>query len=177
MRRFHGFANEADREWRFMDGSLVKAHQHSAGASSPSDEAIGNSRGGRTSKIHMAVDAFGLPIVFKLSGAQVNGCTVAPEWIDELPPGGAVIADKGYDSEALRTQIRERQSVLVIPRRDNSTIGNEDRDCCLYKYRHLVENVFARLKQFRSIATRYDKLERNYLGMLALACSFLCLPM
>ena len=52
-----------------------------------------------------------------------------------------------------------------------------DMDWCLYKYRHLIENLFARLKHFRSIATRYDKLKRNYASMLTLACGYLWLPM
>ena len=88
-----------------------------------------------------------------------------------------MIADKGYDSEELRDQIRAKSSVPVIPRKSNSTIGNDDIDWCLYKYRHLVENIFARLKHFRAIATRYDKLKRNYLSMLAIACSYIWLPM
>lgn len=66
------------------------------------------------------------------------------------------IADKDYDSEALRQLIRDQSSIPVIPRKNNSIIGNADMDWGLYKYRHLVENVFARLKHFRSIATRYD---------------------
>ena len=65
----------------------------------------------------------------------------------------------------------------VILRKSNSKTGNDAMDWGLYKYRHLVENVFARLKHFRSIATRYDKLKRNYALMLALACGYLWLPM
>jgi transposase len=87
------------------------------------------------------------------------------------------VADKGYDSEPLRMQIREKGSVPVILRKQNSTVGNEDIDGCLYKYRHLVENVFARLKHFRAVATRYDKLKRNFESVIALACVFLWLPM
>jgi hypothetical protein len=56
-------------------------------------------------------------------------------------------------------------------------ISCDDIDWCLYKYRHLIENVFARLKHFRAIATRYDKLKRNFEGSMALACAFLWLPM
>lgn len=63
------------------------------------------------------------------------------------------------------------------PRKSNSTIGNKDIDWDLYQYRHLIENVFARLKHFRAIATRYDKLKRNYKSMLALACGYLWLPL
>ncbi len=88
-----------------------------------------------------------------------------------------MIADKGYDNEALRDLIKQQKSIPVIPRKSNSTIGNDDMDWGLYKLRHLVENIFARLKHFRAIATRYDKLKRNYASMLALACGFLWLPM
>ncbi len=177
MNIFHVLVEEPDQEWAFIDGSIVKAHQHSAGARGHENQAIGNSRGGKTTKTHMIVDGFGLPVLFDITAGQVNDSTAAPELIDALPKSEYVVADKGYDSEALRHQIRQKKSVPVIPRRSNSKIGNEDIDWCLYKYRHLVENVFAQLKHFRSIATRYDKLKRNYRSMLALACSFLWLSM
>ncbi len=106
MQIFNDLIQQPDLEWEFIDGSIVKAHQHSAGLPNKEEQAIGKSVAGNTTKIHMAVDA-----------------------------------------------------------------------CGLYKYRHLVENIFARLKQFRSIATRYDKLKRNYASMLAMACSYIWLPM
>jgi transposase len=94
-----------------------------------------------------------------------------------LPNSDYIIANRGYDSEALREQIRDKNAIPVIPRKKNSKVGNADIDWCLYKYRHLVENVFARLKQYRAIATRYDKLKRNYESTLTLACSMIWLPM
>lgn len=94
-----------------------------------------------------------------------------------IPKSDYIIADRSYDSEELRTQIRDQDAIPVIQRKKNSNIGNEDIDWSLYKYRHLVENVFARLKHFRAIATRYDKLKRNYEGSMALACAVLWLPM
>lgn len=87
------------------------------------------------------------------------------------------LIDRGYDNEALREQIRDKNAIPVIPRKKSSKVGNDDIDWCLYKYRHLVENVFARIKQYRGIATRYDKLKRNYEGTLALACCMIWLPM
>ena len=174
---FKSFVQDPDLEWEFVDASIIRAHQHSTGAASKENQAIGKSRGGNTTKIHMAVDAYGLPIEFDLSGGEVHDCKIAPEFIAKLPASDYVIADKGYDSEELRELIREKSSVPVIPRKSNSTIGNSDMDWGLYKYRHLVENVFARLKHFRSIATRYDKLKRNYASMLAMACSYIWLPM
>ena len=174
---FKALIQNPDLEWEFIDGSIVKAHQHSAGAAGKNEQAIGKSVAGNTTKIHMAVDACGLPIEFELTGGEVHDCKVAPEFIEKLPISEYIIADKGYDSEELRQLIRDRLSIPVIPRKSNSTTGNNDIDWTLYKYRHLVENVFARLKHFRSIATRYDKLKRNYASMLALACGYLWLPM
>lgn len=176
-RIFKALVQEPDLEWEFIDGSIIKAHQHSAGAASKENQAIGKSKGGNTTKIHMAVDACGFPIDFELTGGEVHDCKVAPEFIEKLPVSDYVIADKGYDSEELRELIRKKTSIPLIPRKSNSTIGNDDMDWGLYKYRHLVENVFARLKHFRAIATRYDKLKRNYSSMLAMACGYLWLPM
>ena len=174
---FKSLVNEPDLEWEFVDASIVKAHQHSAGAASDENQAIGKSVAGNTTKIHMAVDAYGLPIQFEITGGEVHDCKFAPEFIAGLPSAEYTIADKGYDSEDLRELIRKKSSIPMIPRKSNSIKGNNDMDWGLYKYRHLVENVFARLKHFRSIATRYDKLARNYSSMLALACGYLWLPM
>ncbi|MGL4713367.1 MAG: IS5 family transposase, partial [Shewanella sp.] len=137
----------------------------------------GLSRGGNTSKIHLGVDSYGLPIAFIVTGGEVHDSKAANGLIERLPQSDFIIADKGYDSEAIRDKVRECGSVPVIPRRENSTLGNADIDWCLYKYRHLVENAFARLKHFRAIATRYDKLKIHFESMLALACSVIWLPM
>ena len=174
---FKSLIDEPDLEWEFIDGSIVKAHQHSAGAASDEDQGIGKSVAGNSTKIHMAVDACGFPIAFEITGGEVHDCKVAPEFILKLPTADYTIADRGYDSEELREIIRKKSSIPIIPRKRNSTIGNTDIDWGLYKYRHLVENVFARLKHFRSIATRYDKLKRNFVSMVALACGYLWLPM
>ncbi len=177
---FKLLARDPDLEWEFIDGSIVKAHQHSSGAAKLSDEddhGVGKSVAGSTSKIHLAVDSSGNPIDFEITGGEVHDAKVAPELIAKLPPSEYLIADKGYDSEELRKLVREKDGVPIIPRKRNSKTGNEDIDWALYKYRHLVENTFARLKHFRSIATRYDKLKRNFVGMLALACAFLWLPL
>lgn len=177
MKIFKSLVDDPDLEWEFIDGSIVKAHQHSTGAASDSDEAIGKSVAGNTTKIHMAVDAHGLPIDFEITGGEVHDVKIAPEFFSKLPNAAYMIADKGYDSEELRDLIRLKSSIPVIPRKSNSKTGNDGMDWGLYKYRHLVENIFARLKHFRAIATRYDKLKRNYASMVALACRYLWLPM
>lgn len=174
---FKALVQEPDLEWEFIDGSIVKAHQHSAGAASEENQAIGKSRGGNTTKIHMAVDAYGLPIDFEITGGEVHDCKIAPESIEKLPTAEFTVADKGYDSEEVREAIRKKSSIPVIPRKSNSKIGNSDMDWCLYKYRHLVENLFARIKHFRGLATRFDKLKRNYVSVVAMVCALLWLPM
>ena len=143
---FRGLVVEPDLEWAFIDGSIVKAHQHSSGAAHEQETAIGKSVAGNTTKIHMAVDACGLPIHFSVTGGEVHDCKEAPELVAKLPLADYMIADKGYDSEPLRIQIREKGSVPIIPRKQNSKLRNDEIDWCLYKYCHLVENVFANMR-------------------------------
>jgi transposase len=78
---FKALAVDPDWEWRLMDGSYVKAHPHSAGAASQESQAIGKSRAGNTTKIHLAVDNYGLPVEFEITGGEVNDCSAAPDLI------------------------------------------------------------------------------------------------
>ena len=128
MQIFKTLFQEPDLEWEFIDGSIVKAHQHSAGAPSKKEQAIGKSVAGNTTKIHMAVNAQGLPIDFEITGGEVHDCKVAAEFIEKLPAAEHTIADKGYDSEEVRYIIRKKSSIPVIPRKSNSKIGNADMD-------------------------------------------------
>jgi transposase len=129
-----------DFEWKFIDSGIVRTHQHATGASTNERESIAKSCGGNTTKIHLVVDSYGLPINFLLTGGEV------------------------HDSKLIRELVKKNGGKPVIPRKTNSKICNADIDWCLYKYRHLVENAFARLKHYRAISTRYDKLARNYAG-------------
>jgi transposase len=119
----------------------------------------------------MACDAHGNPIDFEITGGEVHDARAAPEVIRKVGGGEHFIADKGYDSEEIRQQARDRGMNPVIPRRSNSKKPNPEFDKHLYKMRHLVENLFARLKHYRSIATRFEKLARNYKSLVYLACS------
>lgn len=177
LKIFEAIVQEPDMEWLFIDGCYVRAHQHSAGAATSGDEAIAKSRGGNTTKIHLSVDVCGYPVAFEITGGNVNDSTTTPQLLAQTPEAETVIVDKGYDSEALREQIVEQGGKPVIPRKKNSRKGNTDLDRHLYKLRHLVESAFARLKHFRDIATRYDKLERNFTSVVALVCIFIWLPM
>ena len=176
---FQLIASDSDNEWTFIDGSIVKAHQHSSGAQKKAVSAIGKSVAGKTSKIHLAVDSMGLPIHFEITGGQVHDSVVATTLVKYTinEDSDYYVADRGYDSQELRDSISKQGSKSAIPRKKNSKTGNDDIDWCLYRYRHLVENAFARLKHFRSIATRYEKLKATYSGMVSLGCILMWLPM
>ncbi|WP_228135338.1 IS5 family transposase [Acinetobacter indicus] len=162
-----------DQEWVFIDGSYIRVHQHASGARNGFERAIGQSRGGRTTKIHLATDASGLPIDFKITGGGVHDSQVAKQLIDTVGEATYLIADKGYDAEHIRIYAQNKDMIPIIPMRSNSKRSNKEFDKYLYKLRHLVENVFARLKHFRAIATRFDKLARNYQSMIYIACMFI----
>ncbi len=154
---FNRLSEFSDFDWVFLDGSIVRAHQHSTGAATKSSEQIGKSRGGNSTKIHLAVDSGGLPICFDLSEGQRHDIVHANSLVAQLPEVNTVIADKGYDSESFRTFIEEQGGTSVIAKRNYGQDLNKDSmDWCLYKHRHLVENAFARIKHFRAISTRYD---------------------
>jgi transposase len=174
---FRVLTRYADTDWLFIDGSIVRAHQHSTGAATADDESIGKSRGGNSTKIHLAVDSGGLPVYYELSCGNTHDIVHGESLVANSPASKIVVADKGYSSEKLRVYIRENDATPVIPRKVNSLVGNDDIDWCMYKYRHLVENAFGRIKQYRGIATRYEKLERNYHSMVALAFAMMWLPM
>src|SRR6218665_161395 len=134
-------------------------------------QAIGRSRGGWTSKIHVVVDARGSPVRWLLTGGEVADITQAKSLLEGLK-ADAVLADKGYDADALIDSIQVAGATAVIPPRRNRVV-QRSYDRHLYKERNLVERFFNRIKQFRRIATRYEKLARNYLSFLNLVCTYI----
>ena len=155
---------------------IVRAHQHSADAATLSNESIGKSRGGNSTKIHLAVDSGGLPIYFELSEGQKHDITQTPSLIEHLKQVETVIPDKGYYSDVFREFITNKGGKSAIPKRSYKNTTQQKVDWCLYRYRHLVENAFGRIKQYRAISTRYDKLERNYASMVSQAFTLMWLP-
>ena len=174
---FFELRGEIDAEWIFADGSYIRAHQHASGARHGEERSIGRSCGGLTTKIHMCADAHGNPIDFEVTGGQVHDSQVAPLLIEHAGKAENFIADKGYDSEAIRNKALQAGMNPIIHRRTNTIRPNPTFDSHLYKARHLVENLFARLKHFRSIATRFEKLARNFKSILYLACTFIWLKL
>ena len=149
MAIFKALVIDPDLECEFIDGSVVKAHQYSTGAISNDEQAIGKSVARNTAKIHMALESNRMPTEFEITGGQVQDYKVAPELLDRSRHSDYKIADKGYNSEALRQQTREQGSIPIIPRKSNSTMGNSNMDWDLYKCRHLIENIFILLKHLK----------------------------
>ena len=95
--------------------------------------------------------------------------------MDKLTQADAVLADKAYDAdERMRDKLKEKGCQVVIPPKKNR-LNPSFYDKDLYKSRHLIENFFAKLKQYRSLATRYDKTAQNFLGAIYLAASIIWL--
>ena len=134
------------------------------------DQAIGRSKGGLSTKIHATVDALGNPTGFLLTPGQACDLERADALLPTLE-APIVIADKGYDADQRVLQaLAQAGKTAVIPPKANRTNQREyDKD--LYQARHLIENFFCKLKQFRAIATRYDKTARNFLAAVYLAAA------
>lgn len=113
----------------------------------------------------MLVDAQGRPVTVHLTGGQVADCTQANALTDGLGEGDILLADKGYDTDALRAKAAERKAWANIPPKANRK-GSFSFSGWVYKQRNLVERFFNKIKQFRGIATRYDKCPENYLAAL-----------
>ncbi len=129
---------------------------------------MGRSRGGLTTKLHAVVDADGLPIALKLTPGQAHDGRSAEGLLESLGAGDILLADRGYDSDALRDQMAARgawANIKPMPNRKNVPAFSG----FLYRYRNLVERFFNRLKHFRAVATRYDKRDDNFLASIQLA--------
>jgi putative transposase len=120
-----------------------------------------------STKIHAAGDALGNPLRLIASPGQRNDIAFAHDLVDGLV-ADAAIADKGYDADHLCAKIAETGAAIVIPPKRNRKV-QRTYDQELYKERNLIERFFNKLKQFRRVATRYDKLLANFMGFVKLA--------
>jgi transposase len=157
-----------DANVQMLDTSVVRVHQHAGSAKKCESNCTGRSRGGLTTKIHAVVDANGLPIRLELSAGQEHDSLLAGDLLTELRNNGMLLADRAYDSDAIRKLARERGAWANIPPKRN----RKDPICFsphLYRDRNHVERFFNRIKHCRRIATRYDKLAANFLAFIKLA--------
>ncbi len=129
---------------------------------------MGRSRGGLTTKIHALVDADGRPVRLELTPGQAGDAPVAATLLEDLVPGAILIADRAYDTNAIRDLAAERGAWANIPPRLTRT-GSFAFSTWVYRQRNLVERFFNQVKQFRGLATRYDRNPENYLAALKLA--------
>jgi transposase len=131
-------------------------------------EALGRSRGGFSTKIHIRADAQGLPLVITLTGGEVHDSKAYDDLmaLGEDDPD-ALLADKAYDSDYIRADLKDCSIKAVIPPRANRT-ADIRYDKKLYRLRNLIERLVNRLKQYRRIATRYEKTAGCYLSMVLL---------
>jgi transposase len=128
-------------------------------------QALGRSRGGFSTKVHIAVDALGNPLRLLLTAGQRHDSTQAAALIEGYKPQ-VLIADKGYDSDPLIASVTAKGIEAVIPPKKNRLV-QRDYDRHLYRERHLVECFIGKVKHYRRVFSRFEKLSKNYLGFLS----------
>ncbi|MGE0106098.1 MAG: IS5 family transposase [Thiomonas sp.] len=159
--------DEPDFEWIMIDASHCKVHPHAAGARG-GNQAMSRTKGGFNTKIHLAVDAHGLPLRAVITEGTRADCAEAERLMDGFKMD-YLLADKGYDSDAIVAHAQAQGAQAVIPPRKNRK-QPRTYDKALYKLRHLVENAFLHLKRWRGIATRYAKNVASFVAAVQIRC-------
>jgi len=166
-----------------VDGTVVRAHQHAAGAVGGQEhEALGRSRGGFSTKVHLRAEGDGKPLAFVVSAGErheslyveallAQGRVRLPDAVGRARPE-RLVGEWGYSYPAVRRLLARRRIAAVIPRRRNQRPGDgryAPFDRGAYRERNRIERLVNRLKQARRIATRYEKRAAHYVAMLTLA--------
>jgi transposase len=138
-------------------------------------QALGRSRGGLSTKLHLRCDANGLPLAIVLTPGQTDESRVFEALVEDMAPGTrCLIGDMGYDADWIRQDLLLRGVLPVVPSNPARTAPLPlDRE--LYRLRNRIERLNNKLKQFRAVATRYDKTAASYLAFVQLAASRLWL--
>jgi transposase len=172
----------------YVDGTVVRAHQHAAGAvGGQAAEALGRSRGGFSTKVHLRAEGGGKPMALVLSGGERHeslyvGALLAAGHVRRRGAGrprarpARLVGDRSYSYPTVRRLLARRHIRAVIPRRRDQRPGDRrhgsfDREA--YHGRNRVERLVNRLKQYRRVATRYEKRAAHYLAMVVLAALLL----
>lgn len=169
-------ADEPDMESIMIDGTIVRAHACAAGApqsrlKEPEDQALGRSKGGFTTKIHVMVDALGNPLDFILTGGQAADITQAYILVEGVKATYALM-DKAYDADKLIEQLKGQGIIPVIPPKANRKEPREY-DKHVYKERRLIECFIGKLKQFRRVFSRFEKWAKNYMNFVQFAAALI----
>ena len=146
-----------------IDSSIVRAHCCAAGGQGGNKEQeLGRSKGGYSTKLHGATDALGNPLKLIVTPGQRNDVTQEKELLEDFETQ-RIIGDKGYDAQVVLDKAEEMRAEVVIPPKANRKEKREyDKE--YYKERHLIENFFNKMKHYRRVFSRFDKLARNYLA-------------
>jgi transposase len=166
------FAQDPDMEYIMIDSTVLRAHACAAGAlkkkyGNQSQQALGRSRGGFSTKIHALCDAGGRPLDFILSAGQAADCTYAIPLLEKMKKRvyTAFLADKGYDTNVIVDHVQASKAVVVIPPKSNRIIQRlYDKE--LYKERHKIECTFGFLKHYRRLFARFEKIASRFQAFL-----------
>ena len=152
-----------------IDSTYCKVHQ--SACSKLKNQAIGVSRGGKTTKIHALVNENFQLLNIMLTGGNVNDSECALALLKPIHIAGKkVLADRAYSSSSIRTFIEHQKATVCIPDKSNFKVTH-DFDKELYKQRNIIERFFQRIKNYRHIAFRFDKLADCFLNFVLLAAS------
>lgn len=152
-----------------IDASHAKAHQDATRSSLTAEEqALGKTKGGRNSKVHAIVNLAGLLVNCFIRPGNEHEMKTAQDLLPQEISNTFLLADKGYDADGFRKEIKKRGGYPQIPPKDNRTqlIAY---DKTIGKHRHVVENFFARIKRYRRVNTRYERVAEYYRGFVLLA--------
>jgi transposase len=162
------FADDPDMEHLILDSTVVRAHPCAAGARKTNGgqdaQALGRSRGGFSTKIHVSVDGVGNPLRLILTPGQAGDSPQAARLLAGLSPE-RVIGDRAYDTNDLRQQLADQGAEAVIPAHPRRT-EPVAYDTHWYKERHLVECFINKIKHVRRVFSRFEKLDSRYMGFL-----------
>jgi len=155
-----------DAAVQMIDTTMVRVHQHAACIADSDNQAVGRSRGGLTSKLHVVVDRKGLPLRLGITAGQAHDNRLCSTLLSGLAPRTMLLADRGYDAGWIRALVNEQGAWANIPPK-----RNRREPICFspHLYRACIERFFNKIKHCRRIATRYDKLAANYLAFVQLA--------
>ena len=182
--RYRNSTGKVNRTVWCIDSSVIRAHRVAAGArkgglsseQNAQKQALGRSRGGYSTKIHLVTDEKGLPLAITATPGQAGETPELQGLLNSIPFSihrkskrpKSIAGDKAYSAKATRTYLTRKGIVDVIPRRANETQQTRFRKA-LYKKRNIVERVIGWLKEDRRIATRYEKTVQNFLAMATIA--------
>ncbi len=143
-------------------------HQHTSGARYSFKVQLDNHAVDEQQKYILQPTRMDYQLILRSLGATSHASQVVKQLINIVGETIYFIADKRYNTEYIRICAKNKNMIPII-----LLISNKEFDKQVYKLRHLIENTFARLKYFRTIATQFDKLTRNYKSMIRIACIFI----